>query len=100
LQGAECASEEHERVFAERGTQIVDGSPETSTIGPGRTRVVQPGTYTYLCSTGGYWRTQHPPAGLGADTQARSAGTVASSHSSKVGPASLASGPGRAAPFA
>ena len=35
-----------------------------------------------------------------ADPQARPAGTVASSHSSKVGPASLASGPGRAAPFA
>ena len=32
--------------------------------------------------------------------QARPAGTVASSHSSKVGPASLASGPGRTAPFA
>jgi plastocyanin len=34
----------------------------TRTIGTGRTRVVldlQPGTYTYLCSTGGYWRTQH-----------------------------------------
>ena len=34
----------------------------TRTIGPGRTRVVldlKPGTYTYLCSTGGYWRTQH-----------------------------------------
>jgi len=34
----------------------------TRTIGPGRTRVVldlEPGTYTYLCSTGGYWRTQH-----------------------------------------
>ena len=34
----------------------------TRTIGAGRTRVVldlKPGTYTYLCSTGGYWRTQH-----------------------------------------
>jgi plastocyanin len=34
----------------------------TRTIGTGRTRVVldlKPGTYTYLCSTGGYWRTQH-----------------------------------------
>jgi plastocyanin len=34
----------------------------TRTIGTGRTRVVldlEPGTYTYLCSTGGYWRTQH-----------------------------------------
>jgi plastocyanin len=34
----------------------------TRTIGPGRTRVVldlKPGTYTYLCSTGGYWRTAH-----------------------------------------
>jgi hypothetical protein len=20
---------------------------------------LRPGTYTYLCSTGGYWRTQH-----------------------------------------
>ena len=31
-------------------------------IGTGRTRVVldlKPGIYTYLCSTGGYWRTQH-----------------------------------------
>lgn len=34
----------------------------TRTIGAGRTRAVldlKPGTYTYLCSTGGYWRTQH-----------------------------------------
>lgn len=34
----------------------------TRTIGAGRTRVVldlKPGAYTYLCSTGGYWRTQH-----------------------------------------
>ena len=34
----------------------------TRTIGPGRTRAfldLKPGTYTYLCSTGGYWRTQH-----------------------------------------
>jgi len=34
----------------------------TRTISTGRTRVVldlKPGTYTYLCSTGGYWRTQH-----------------------------------------
>jgi hypothetical protein len=34
----------------------------TRTIGTGRTRVVldlKPGTYTYLCSTGGHWRTQH-----------------------------------------
>jgi plastocyanin len=34
----------------------------TRTIGTGRTRAVldlEPGTYTYLCSTGGYWRTQH-----------------------------------------
>jgi plastocyanin len=34
----------------------------TRTIGAGRARVVldlKPGTYTYLCSTGGYWRTQH-----------------------------------------
>jgi hypothetical protein len=35
-----------------------------------------------------------------ADSQARPAGTAASSHSSKVGPASVASGPGRAAPLA
>ena len=35
-----------------------------------------------------------------ADLQVRPAGTAASSHSSKVGPASVASGPGRAAPFA
>jgi plastocyanin len=34
----------------------------TRTIGTGRTRAeldLEPGTYTYLCSTGGYWRTQH-----------------------------------------
>lgn len=34
----------------------------TRTIGAGRTRAVldlKPGTYTYLCSTGGYRRTQH-----------------------------------------
>ena len=34
----------------------------TRTIGTGRTRVVldlKPGVYTFLCSTGGYWRTQH-----------------------------------------
>jgi hypothetical protein len=34
----------------------------TRTIGTGRTRAVldlEPGVYTYLCSTGGYWRTQH-----------------------------------------
>jgi plastocyanin len=41
------------------GSEDIGG---TRTIGPGRTRVVldlKPGTYTYLCSTGGYWRTQH-----------------------------------------
>jgi hypothetical protein len=34
----------------------------TRTIGTGRTRAVlelDPGTYTYLCSAGGHWRTQH-----------------------------------------
>jgi hypothetical protein len=34
----------------------------TATIDTGRARVVldlKPGTYTYLCSAGGYWRTQH-----------------------------------------
>jgi plastocyanin len=34
----------------------------TRTIGTGRTRAVldlEPGTYTYLCTTGGHWRTQH-----------------------------------------
>jgi plastocyanin len=41
------------------GSRDVGG---TRTIGAGRTRAVldlEPGTYTYLCSTGGYWRTQH-----------------------------------------
>ena len=41
------------------GSEDIGG---TRTIGTGRTRVVldlKPGTYTYLCSTGGYWRTQH-----------------------------------------
>jgi hypothetical protein len=34
----------------------------TRTISTGRTRAVlelKPGTYTYLCSAGGHWRTQH-----------------------------------------
>lgn len=34
----------------------------TRTIGTGHTRAVldlKPGTYTYLCSAGGHWRTQH-----------------------------------------
>jgi hypothetical protein len=34
----------------------------TRTISTGRTRAVvylKPGTYTYLCSTGGHWRTQN-----------------------------------------
>jgi plastocyanin len=34
----------------------------TRTISTGRTRAeltLEPGTYTYLCSAGGHWRTQH-----------------------------------------
>ena len=34
----------------------------TRTIGTGHTRALlflKPGTYTYLCSAGGHWRTQH-----------------------------------------
>jgi hypothetical protein len=41
------------------GSKDIGGTP---TIDTGRARVVldlKPGTYTYLCSTGGYWRTQH-----------------------------------------
>ena len=41
------------------GSEDIGGTP---TISTGRARVVldlEPGTYTYLCSTGGYWRTQH-----------------------------------------
>ena len=41
------------------GSRDIGGTP---TIDTGRARVVlvlNPGTYTYLCSTGGYWRTQH-----------------------------------------
>jgi Copper binding proteins, plastocyanin/azurin family len=42
-----------------KGSKDIGG---TRTIGAGRTRVVldlKAGVYTYLCSTGGYWRTQH-----------------------------------------
>jgi plastocyanin len=41
------------------GSKDVGG---TRTIGTGRTRAVldlEPGTYTYLCSAGAHWRTQH-----------------------------------------
>ncbi len=41
------------------GSEDIGGTP---TFSEGRERVVldlDPGTYTYLCSTGGYWRTQH-----------------------------------------
>lgn len=43
----------------QKGSKDIGG---TRTIGTGRTRAVldlKPGTYTYLCSTGGYWRTAH-----------------------------------------
>jgi plastocyanin len=42
-----------------RGSRDVGG---TRTIGTGRTRArleLEPGTYTYLCTTGGHWRTQN-----------------------------------------
>jgi hypothetical protein len=48
-----------------RTSQVLRLSVETANgvvVGVGRARVVldlKPGTYTYLCSTGGYWRTQH-----------------------------------------
>jgi plastocyanin len=42
-----------------RGSRDIGG---TRTISTGRTRAVvelKPGIYTYLCSAGGHWRTQH-----------------------------------------
>ena len=42
-----------------RGSADIGG---TRTIGTGRTRAVldlDPGVYTYLCSAGGHWHTQH-----------------------------------------
>ena len=42
-----------------QGSKDIGG---TRTIGTGRTRAVlrlERGTYTYLCSAGGHWRTQH-----------------------------------------
>ena len=41
------------------GSKDIGGTP---TIGTGRARAVldlEPGTYTYLCSAGGHWHTQH-----------------------------------------
>jgi plastocyanin len=41
------------------GSEDIGG---TRTISTGRTRAeleLEPGTYTYLCSAGGHWRTQH-----------------------------------------
>ena len=45
-----------------RSPQASEDLGGTRTISTGRTRAgleLEPGVYTYLCSAGGHWRTQH-----------------------------------------